>query len=299
MPLQYINPLVCAFLFALASLAIKRGLMDGAGAMRGVFITNGVFFVCLVPFWWLSPDAWPTSLIWAPALAGLAAFLGSLFQTVALKLGDVSVATPLLGGKVLFVALFSTLMLGNVLPFSWWAGALLAGLGVFFLGQAPGRAMAHNRLGLTILLSVLSVCFFALMDVCVAGWGEAFGFRKFVALQQVVTFGLSLSLIPFFKEPLRNMPGTCWGWLIGGSLVIVFQYYVLNWTISTYKDPTAVNIFYSSRGIWSVVLVWTVGSLFGNLEHGLGWRVLMRRIFGAGLLFMAICLVLLEDSFHL
>lgn len=299
MPLQYINPLVCAFLFGIASLAIKRGLMEGAGATRGVFITNGVFFLCLLPLWWISGEAYPPGLLWAPAVAGLAAFLGSLFQTIALKLGDVSVATPLLGGKVLFVALFSTLILGNVLPLSWWAGAVLAGVGVFFLGQAPGQSTQPSRLGLTVFLSLLSVCAFALMDICVAGWGEAFGFRKFVAFQQVVTFGLSLTLIPFFKGSLRSMSTTCWGWLVGGSLIVVGQYYLLNWTISTYKDPTAVNIFYSSRGIWSILLVWSVGSLFGNPEGGLGWRVLTRRIFGASLLLAAICLVLLEDSFHL
>jgi drug/metabolite transporter (DMT)-like permease len=299
MSLHSLNPFLCAFLFALASLAIKRGLMDGAGATRAVFVTNAVFFFCLIPFWWFSPETYPQELIWAPALAGLAAFLGSIFQTVALKLGDVSVATPLLGGKVLFVALFSTLILGQVLPLSWWAGAILAGTGVYFLGRSPGQKDIHNRLGLTVLLSLLSVCAFALMDICVAGWGEAFGFRKFVAFQQVVTFGLSLLLIPFFKESLFRMPTRCWGWLLGGSLVVVTQYFLLNWTIATCKEPTSVNILYSSRGIWSVVLVWTVGGLFGNREQDLGWRVLTHRILGAGLLFVAICLVLLEDAFPL
>ncbi|MGC9450736.1 MAG: EamA family transporter [Oceanipulchritudo sp.] len=293
MPWNFINPLICALLFAIASLALKRGLMEGAGATRGVFVTNGTFFACLVPLWWISPEPWPAGLLWAPALAGLSAFLGSLFQTLALKIGDVSVATPLLGAKVLFVALFSTLILGNILPLSWWLGAVLAGAGVFFLGQGPGVTDAPRRLGLTIFLSILSVAAFGLMDICVAGWGEAFGFRRFVAFQQIVTFALSLSLIPFFQGPLFGMPRKCWAWLVAGSLVIVGQYYLLNWTISTYKDPTAVNIFYSSRGIWSVILVWTIGSAFGNLEGRLGWRILLRRIFGAGLLFAAILLVLL------
>lgn len=293
---HYINPLICAFLYAIASLSMKRALAEGAGATRSVFVTNACFFFGLLPLWWFFPSPVDPALLWAPALAGLVAFGGGLFQFMALKLGDVSVATPLLGGKVLFVALFSTVILGNVLPLSWWGGAVLAGLGVFFLGQVPGGHRHGSKLGLTILLSLLSVASFALMDIVIAGWGETFGFQRFVVVQQVVTFGLSFALIPLFRAPLASMSRSCWPWLLLASVIIVGQYYLLNWTIAIYKDPTAINIFYSSRGIWSVILVWGIGPVFGNRERGLGWPVFWRRVLGACLLFMAICLVLFEKS---
>ena len=270
-------------------------MKEGAGATRSIFVTNICFFVALLPLWWFFPTAVDPTLLWAPAAAGVVAFLGGVFQMTALKIGDVSVATPLLGGKVLFVALFSTLILGQVLPVTWWIGAVLAGTGVFFLGQVPVVPRSSNRLGLTIFLSVLSVASFALMDILIAGWGKSFGFQRFVVLQQVVTLLLSLSLIPFFKDSLWRMSSRCWPWLLGGSLLIVLQFYILNWTISTYGDPTAINIFYSSRGIWSVLLVWAIGPLFGNQERGLGWPVLWRRSLGAILLFAAICLVVFEN----
>jgi drug/metabolite transporter (DMT)-like permease len=294
MPLHYLNPLLCAFLFAVASLALKRGLAEGAGATRSVFVSNALFFFALAPLWWIFPQPVDAGLLWAPAAAGAVAFLGALLQFMALKLGDVSVATPLLGSKVLFVALFSTVILGNVLPLSWWAGALLAGAGIFFLGRRPGHLRGSGQLGLTILLSLGSVASFAMMDILVAGWGKSFGFQRFVVVQQVVTFGLSFALIPFFKAPLWAMAGRCWPWLLGGGLLIVGQFYLLNWTISTYGDPTALNIFYSSRGIWSVMLVWAVGPLFGNRERGHGWRIFWWRVLGALLLFAAICLVLFD-----
>jgi drug/metabolite transporter (DMT)-like permease len=296
MQLYYLNPLLSAFLFAVASLSLKRALTEGAGATRVVFITNAAFFFGLFPLWWIFPQVINPGLLWAPALAGVAAFAGGLFQFMALKLGDVSVATPLLGGKVLFVALFSTLILGNVLPISWWAGAVLAGLGIFFLGQDPGRVKAPGNIVLTIFLSVCSVSTFALMDILIAGWGQVFGFQRFVVIQQIVTFGLSFALIPFFKGSLRAMDRRCWPWLIAGSLLIVIQFYILNWTISTYKDPTAINIFYSSRGIWSVLLVWAVGPLFGNREQRHGWSGFWRRGLGATLLFSAICLVVFDKT---
>lgn len=296
MQLHYLNPIASALIFALASICIKRALAEGAGATRSVFITNTTFLVALLPLWWLFPKPVDTALLWAPLAAGLAAFLGSIFQFMALKLGDVSVATPLLGGKVLFVALLSTLILGNVLPVSWWIGAVLAGLGIFFLGQVPGQPFRGSRLGLTIALSVLSVACFAMMDILIAGWGQAFGFQRFVVLQQLLVMILTLGVIPFFQDSLWRMPGKCWPWLACGSLLMVVQFYILNWTISTFGDPTAINIFYSSRGIWSVLLVWMIGPLLGNLERDHGWAVFWRRILGAVLLFAAICLVVLENA---
>ena len=293
MPLHYLNPLICALVFALANILLKRGMTDGAGALRCVFITNGTFFICLVPLWWIYPTPFEPALLWAPAVAGLAAFLGSLFSTLALRVGDVSVATPLLGSKVLFVALLSTVILGNRLPLSWWVGAVLAGAGIFFLGQGRANKAGSGSLMLTIFLSLLGVFFFALMDIIIAGWGKAFGFQRFVALQQVVTFGFSLSLIPFFKEPLKRVSRHSLWWIFVGSLIIVGQFFLLNWTIATYKDPTAINIVYSSRGVWSVILVWSIGHFLGNEERGRGHAVLIQRAVGALLLVVAISLVVL------
>lgn len=297
--LYYLNPLASALIFAFATILLKRGLDEGSGATRSVFVTNATFFFGLLPLWWIFPDPYPRELLWAPAAAGVAAFSGSLFQVLALKLGDVSVATPLLGSKVLFVALFSTLLLGNVLPLSWWAGAVLAGLGIFFLGSNRRLPQSADRLARTVLLSLCSVSSFALMDVAVAGWGKAFGFQRFVVLQMAVTFGLTLFLIPFFSQPLHRVSRRCWTFLISGSLLIVLQFYLLNWTIAMLGEPTVINILYSSRGLWSVVLVWTIGPLFGNRESGLGGRVLRYRIIGAGLLFSSIFLVFAEDLFPL
>lgn len=292
---HYFIPVLCAFLFANSSLCFKRALDEGAGATRGIFVTNLCFVIALLPLWWLYPQAIDGDLLWVAFCSGGVSFLGGFFQLLALKYGDVSVATPLLGGKVLFVALFSTWVLGQALPLQWWLGAVLAGIGIFFLGQSKPVQDTGTRLAVTVLLSVLSVMCFAMMDIFIAGWAKAFGFQRFVVIQQWVVMALSLALIPFFKGSLWGMPRASWPWLIAGSVLVVCQFYLLNWTIATYQDPTALNIFYSSRGLWSVVLVWSVGPLFGNKERVHGRTVFMRRGFGAALLFMAICLVLLGD----
>ena len=122
-----------------------------------------------------------------------------------------------------------------------------------------------------------------------------FGFQRFVVLQQVVTFIFTAALIPFFSAPLRKMPGKCWTWLLIGSFLMVVQFYILNWTISEYGDPTAINIFYSSRGIWTILLVWTIGPMLGNRENDHGWAIFAWRTIGASLLLCAVFLVIFAD----
>jgi hypothetical protein len=62
--------------------------------------------------------------------------------------------------------------------------------------------------------------------------------------------------------------------------------------IGIWRQPTAVNIVYSSRGLVSVILVWAIGHWFHNAEQQLGRRALGYRMVGALLMIAAIVLVL-------
>ena len=54
-----------------------------------------------------------------------------------------------------------------------------------------------------------------------------------------------------------------------------------------------MNIVFSARGLFSVVLVWAVGHWFASEERHLEPRVLRARLAGAALMIGAIALVLL------
>jgi hypothetical protein len=62
--------------------------------------------------------------------------------------------------------------------------------------------------------------------------------------------------------------------------------------LSKFGRATALNIAYSSRGVWSVVLVWAVGHWFKNVERDAGHRVMMTRLGGAALVLIAVVLVM-------
>jgi len=220
-------PILCAIGFATASIILKQSLNKGAGATRVAFITNQAFFFFFVPYWYLYPTPIPPELLWAPALAGVAAFVGAVSQFLALKLGDVSLATPLLGLKVLMVAVFARLILQNPIPPEWWAGAVLSALGVYLIGKPKDQKMTR-ALFLTVFFSLLSVTGFAIMDVLMAGWAKEFGFHRFVVIQQSVIAFLSLGMMPFFHEPIDNIPIRAWGWLMAASLLIILQFFLWN-----------------------------------------------------------------------
>jgi hypothetical protein len=62
--------------------------------------------------------------------------------------------------------------------------------------------------------------------------------------------------------------------------------------IVKFGNATATNVLYSSRGLWSVVVVWAVGHWFSNREQQLGASVLRWRLAGALLMITAIALIL-------
>jgi hypothetical protein len=64
--------------------------------------------------------------------------------------------------------------------------------------------------------------------------------------------------------------------------------------IARFGDATAINIVYSSRGLWSVLAVWLFAGRIGIGERGLGAATLRRRLAGATLMMVAIVLVLID-----
>ena len=63
-------------------------------------------------------------------------------------------------------------------------------------------------------------------------------------------------------------------------------------TLGIWGNATAVNIVYSTRGLFSVLVVWLAGHWFANTERQAGRAVLVSRLIGALLILAAIALVM-------
>ncbi len=168
-------PLGSALGYALSALFLKRAMEEGAGVLRTGFVANVTTGLLFLPIlFWAEGDLWEVT--WhVPAITGVFFFLGQTFTILALRKGDVSVATPLMGSKVIFVAAISVILLPEPVQISWWIAAMLAFWSVWLL--RVGRPADRNRLLVSIAFALLSAFSLAVCDVLVQRYGAEWGFR--------------------------------------------------------------------------------------------------------------------------
>lgn len=282
-------PVASALGYAIAALMIKRAGEYGAGPWRVGFITNWVLAIVYSALW-LFPGNQPGSFsnVLHAAIAGFAFFVGQIFTFLALSRGDVSVATPVLGSKVIFVALITLVLgVGTVTP-AMWGAVILTALATALLsgGGHASRAAIFRSLAYGFSAALA----FASTDVLQQRWVPLWGFAPFYATLFLTVAICSLTFIPFFSAPLRELNASSWRWALAGGSTLAVQAGAMAWSIITIGATTA-NVLYNSRGLWSVVLVWTIGHWFGNAERSHGRAVMMRRLAASLLILAAIFLI--------
>jgi drug/metabolite transporter (DMT)-like permease len=277
-----IIPLTAAFLYAVAAILLKRALADGVGRWRVTFACNLVMALGYQVCWVAHTQPFNASGAAHAALAGCTFFAGQAFTFLALNRGDVSVVTPILGTKVIWVAAFTMLLAGHGHPPHVWAAVFMTAIGAAILGYQPG--VHPRRVALSVGAAVATSGSFGLTDVLVQKYAPEWGFGSFVPAMFLTVGILSLVFIPLLWD------GSGWapGWLGPGAAVLAVQALGLAFALSTFGEATRINIAYNSRGLWSVVLIWAFGHWFGNTEREGGTRQMLRRLAGAALLVVAI-----------
>ncbi|HKP94788.1 MAG TPA: hypothetical protein VJ385_03425 [Fibrobacteria bacterium] len=286
---SFFVPLFCALLYPLGTLLMKRAMEKGADLWSAMAVnhwTMALVFLCAVP---LESRAVPWGLWYQPLAVGLLACAGQGCALRAISAGDLTIATPALGSKVLLVALLTELLLQQAVPLTWWLAAACSFAAVFFL-QAGVRA-ARRRAFLTLCFSLLAAGFFSLGDVLIQKWAPRWGAFHFLPAMAAASAACSLLLLPFMKKPLLAFDRGAWTALSAGSLILSVQSLLLTAVIGLLGQATLVNIAFSSRGLWNFLLIWFGGHWFANREREAGRRVMAFRLLGAGLMFAAIVLV--------
>lgn len=293
-PLHLLGPLGASFGYVAAVLLVKRSADYGVGIWRTTFVSNLIIGLCFAPLWLMGGPDVRWSHLWQPLLPGALFFVGQIFTFLAQTKGDVSIATPVMGIKVLMVALASTVLIDEGIPLKWWFAAALSTLGVVLLSQGGGSGggKKHQRVAMTMLCAAVASSSFATADVLIQKWSPAWGPGRFLPIMFGSVAIASFGIIPLFREPLSAVPRDAWRWLIPGAAIMAIQAAVLSVTMGIWGDATAANIVYSSRGLWSVIAVWLVGHWFQNREQHLGAGVLRWRLAGATAMLAAIILVM-------
>ncbi len=286
-------PLLAAIAFAAGSLVYKRAFQEGAGIAHALIFNNVVLGIAFLPLLALDPHPVPWRLAYLPAITALTFVVGHLLNVVSLKLGDVSVATPLLGAKVVFVALIARLLFQWPVSGMQMVAATLTSAGVLAMGLAD---LHHGRRTLvTIGLSLGCAAAFAMTDTLIQLWAADFGVFNFLSLLFLSLGGLSLLTLPFFGRTSLQAPKPAWKWIGAATALSAIQAIIITWTIGHWRDAAGVNIVYGTRGLWSIAFVWWAGRWFGNTERSsAGPRVIAGRLTGAVLILGAVVLAMRE-----
>jgi drug/metabolite transporter (DMT)-like permease len=286
-------PLLAAVAFAAGSLVFKRAFQEGASLAHALVLNNVALGIAFLPLLLLDPKPIDWNLAWQPALTALAFVFGHFLNVVSLRIGDVSVATPLLGSKVVFVALFARLLFQWPVSTTQIVAAVLTTAGVLAMGIADLHA--GRRTGVTIGLALGCASGFALTDILIQLWAADFGIFNFLAFMFAALAGFSVLALPAFGPTALRAPKPAWKWILTATGLSAFQAIIITWTIGRWQDAAGVNVVYGTRGVWSIALVWWAGRWFGNTERATAGKVVLAgRLTGALLILAAVVLAMRE-----
>jgi len=292
-PWGLLLPAIAGVGYAIGALLLKIAIMRGAGPWRAAFLSN-LMLAGIMQFFWFALDETP--IHWAnlfyPTCAGLAFFLGQIATFLSLQSGHVSVATPLLGSKVLWITILSALLLREAVPIEWWIGASMAVLGITILGYQPGvLKTSQTSQWPTIAWGLTSALFFSGTDLMVQESSRFLPPAIFLPVMFAAQGIFSLGMIPLFRSPLSRVSKQAWPWLAAGSGMIALQAVLMAIALVWFAKAAEVNIVYNSRGLWSIVLALIFARFLGLGEQQLTPFSMFCRGIGALLLLAAIWVV--------
>ena len=296
---SFLLPICAAVSYVTAALFIKRAAELGAGVWRTAFVCNVSTALCFQGLLVLGGQWKPLAFWWQPALVALLFLSGQVWTFVSLGRGDVSVATPVLGLKILLVAVFSAVFLTQPLTLAMWISAALATGGVVLLNLSGRQKNApkNPHTSFTIITAGLAALSYAAFDVLIQKWSPDWGLGRFLPLTIGLVGVYSLALIPLFEKPLRDLPRSAKKTLGGAAFFMTLQALIFVFTIAYFQNAAAANVIYSVRGLLSIAAVWLLGHWFGNQEKQGGAAAFAPRVAGAVLMFAAVVLVLVQHHF--
>ena len=293
-PFYMALPLMAALMYAYGSLYFKEAFKHGIGVNQAFVVTSWVMALVFVPMIFFERER-PEWIECAKPLACALLFLaGHWFTFAAFRRGEMSVVVPAMGTKAVFVAVGAAAWFGKEIPSGMWLAAILAAVGIFILGRSDIQHAAS--ISPALLLAILSAAGFGLCDAAVQAWAPEYGAKGFLGAMFLATALLSTVSLKAANQPLRDADRAGMKALIIGAAIIALQGILVAISVVSFDNATGVNVVYSSRGLWSVLLVWHLGHRFHSLEDRQNPKIFFSRLAGAGIMIFAVVLATWESA---
>jgi drug/metabolite transporter (DMT)-like permease len=291
-PMHLFLPLLASILFVCGLILIKRAGVAGAGPVTTLFFANEFSAVAFSVLWLIGGPGQPWTLLWQPCVIAVLFMLGLMFTFLAVERGDVSIAAPVFGMKVVIVALLLTWVGNEQLPATLWYAAILAAAGIALI-QSTGRRHP-KRVVFTLMFAFSAATTFATFDVLVQDWAPAWGAGVFLPIVYAMVGLLSLGMIPWVEWSKLRSPSVR-RYLLPGATMFALQSVCIVVTVAVFGDAARVNVVYALRGLWGVGLAWVVARIWGGAEAELGRSVMLTRLVGACLLTSAVVFAIVSQ----
>lgn len=292
MPYHLLLPLIAGFLYVIGTLFMKHATNGGMNSWTVAIAANFCASIFMSIFWGLGGNEVQLGLLWQPAVIGTLYVAGQVLILAAVSFGDVSVALPVASVKVIIVAAMMVFLTAVPPSASTWCAAVLASMGVFLINYVAPRS-DKLRILYTVLLSVAGVTSFALFDICVQNWSPRWGTGRILPISFWCAGLLTFFLLPF-SDSIKTIRSAPWKSLALSSTFIAGQALFMVYGLSRFGDAARMNVVYSLRGLWAVVLAWMFAKWFGGAEAELPRKIMVARALGAGLLVLAVVVMIVN-----
>lgn len=284
-------PLASGLIYSLAAIAIKRSLASGASHWQVSLVSNLVMALLYQPLWFFSTNSGPWYWL-EPCICGALFLAGQSLTFIALSKGDVSLATPVLGAKVLMVAALSAWLPGVVFKWTWGVAAILSVIAIALIAGGKSQASWQRRL-VTVVAALLAALSYGAADLLIQIWAPRMGVAAFIPTMFAFLGVATLVVLPVFLKRNWLPSGREARFSLGlGSVLLALQALSMALALGVYGEATVVNVIYNTRVVWSVLFAWWLAKSAWGRDEPMGSGALGRRLLGAGLIFAAIVLTL-------
>jgi drug/metabolite transporter (DMT)-like permease len=268
-------------------LALKRAQANGASTWTTMICVTWMCALIFPLLAFLGGEMQPVGLLWQPAIIGVLFMAGQGWTFLAVKLGDVSIAAPVQGIKVLIVPAIAMIIVRENMPGQVWFAAAIAMVGVVCV-QTSDDKVDRSRILASVGFAALAALTMSVFDLLIQRWAPAWGAGYFLPLALGFAALFSVAFLPLADAPKRWFQSDLRGPLILGSVLMAVQAIGMTVTLAHWGDATRVNIVYSLRGLWGVLITWALLHQAPATSGRTSSRTMSMRLVGAILIGVAV-----------
>lgn len=284
-----IFPIAAAALYSLSVILVKLSTDEDRLSPNSILVlTNVSMWLMFLPSIFFEGGIKDISLVWQPVLVGVFFAMGNFSTFLCAHKGEVSLMTPIMGVKILFVLLLSKLLLGMELPASMVLSGVICCAAVFLMGYSKS-AVSSKKEWITFALAMWACTSYAACDVLIQKFSPNFSAMSMLCISNFV---LIFSCAPYFGTFIRDVRRAGRRTLTLGffaAMLMVTEALLMFMALTHGVSAPLCNILYNTRGIMTVVFVFIISRHVCGLET-LTQGSALRRAIGSLMILGAVAL---------